>query len=90
MIRGGGERGFSKRESSNDFVTCTGRTVSPAAGTKLTGGSKKAPGISAGRAGSWQHDSFDGVMPPIACPQSVVDELCDGAPCFSWPCGLWW
>src|SRR6476646_6540824 len=82
--RGGGERGLMNRDSSREFVRCTGRNTSSATRARFTSGSKNAPVINAGRAGSWQQDMEHGIVPPkalLSCPQSVGDDCCSGADC---------
>lgn len=91
--RGGGERGFMKREISVALAVCIGRIISPGSGAKLAAGSTNATGINAGCDGSWQHDIEHGVIeiPPISWSQCIPAECsapcCSGVCCF---CLLWW
>src|SRR6202035_5160683 len=77
--RGGGESGFTNGEISKALANCTGRSTSREAGSRLAVGNTNAPGISAGRAGSWQQDIEHDVIPLISCPQSIGAESCRGA-----------
>ena len=70
---------MTNREISKDLVGSTERNTSPAAGAKLNEGSRKAPGISAGRPGSLQQEIEHEVIPLMSCPQSMGAERCDGA-----------
>jgi hypothetical protein len=75
------------RESSSDLVICTRRAASSVDGTEIIAGSRNDPGMSAGRAGSWQQDMEHDIIPPMAlmsCPQSTGDECCSGAGCCLW------
>ncbi|HXC87191.1 MAG TPA: hypothetical protein VNU23_05350 [Candidatus Cybelea sp.] len=76
---------MTNREISRKLGSRAERTVSPAAGAKPSEGSRKAPGISAGGAGSLQQDMEHDVIPLSSCPQSIGAECCDGAG----GC-LWW
>jgi hypothetical protein len=70
---------LTNREISKELVSSTERNISPSAGAKLSEGSRKAPGISAGRAASWQQDIEHDVIPLLSCPQSIGAECSDGA-----------